>query len=286
MFGELMATDAANQRLAGLVLQGPVRDIADIDELGFPVWCTGTAPGQAAKATVVSVGLPVVVGGVLVASGDQVIADRDGMAVVPAAEWPAIEAEVAALAAKEEKTRARLAAGGRLADINGLDLARFVAGRATHKSKLDNQRKTFNRHPRQFAGIVERGRAGALRPPQPPRRSHGARSSRRISAGARGSSRTRRWATTRPTTCRPTPTCWPRSGSPRSPACHRRRPAPRWRGSPPPPPGPWCGPTGSPPMTTTRPSATGWTRCPAARASTSPTSPTTSTCSRKARSRT
>ena len=75
-----------------------------------------------------SVGLPVVVGGVLVAPGDQVIADRDGIAVVPAAEWPAIEAEVAALAAKEEKTRARLAAGGRLADINGLDLARFLPG--------------------------------------------------------------------------------------------------------------------------------------------------------------
>ena len=126
LFGELMATDAANQRLAGLVVQGPVRDIADIDELGFPVWCTGIAPGQATKAAVVSVGLPVVVGGALVASGDQVIADRDGVVVVPAAQWPAIEAEVAALTAKEELTRARLAAGERLADINGLDLSRFL----------------------------------------------------------------------------------------------------------------------------------------------------------------
>src|SRR5215468_10854813 len=85
MFGELMATDAANQRLAGLVLQGLIRDIVDIGELGFPVWCTGTALGQAAKAMVVSMGLPVVVGGVLVASGDQVVADRDGVVVVPAA---------------------------------------------------------------------------------------------------------------------------------------------------------------------------------------------------------
>jgi len=62
LFGELMATDAVNQGLAGLVVAGPVRDIADIDGLGFPVWCTGTAPGQAAKATVISVGLPVVAG--------------------------------------------------------------------------------------------------------------------------------------------------------------------------------------------------------------------------------
>ena len=126
LFGELMATDALNQGLGGLVVAGPIRDIAGIDGLGFPVWCTGTAPGQAAKATVVSVGLPVVVGGVLVASGDQVIADRDGVVVVPAAEWPALQDEVTALAAKEGRTRERLASGERLADINGLDLSRFL----------------------------------------------------------------------------------------------------------------------------------------------------------------
>ena len=126
LFGELMATDALNQGLGGLVLQGPIRDIADIDELGFPVWCTGTAPGQAAKATAVSVGAPVVVGNVLVSPGDQIIADRDGIAVVPATEWPTIQADVAALAEREQKTRSRLAAGERLADINGLDLSEYL----------------------------------------------------------------------------------------------------------------------------------------------------------------
>jgi 4-hydroxy-4-methyl-2-oxoglutarate aldolase len=125
LFGELMSTDALNQGLAGLVVQGPVRDIADLDELGFPVWCTGTAPGKAAKASVVSVGAPVVVGGVLVSTGDQVVADRDGIAVVPAAHWAAVQADVIALAEQEAGTRARLAAGERLADINGLDLRRF-----------------------------------------------------------------------------------------------------------------------------------------------------------------
>jgi len=129
LFGELMATDAANQGLGGLVLQGPIRDIADIDELGFPVWCTGTAPGQATKTSALSVGAPVVVGNVLVSPRDQIIADRDGIAVVPAAEWDAIQAEVTALAEREAKTRARLAAGERLADINGLDLTRFLPQR-------------------------------------------------------------------------------------------------------------------------------------------------------------
>lgn len=126
LFGELMATDAENQRLGGLVVQGPIRDIADIGLLGFPVWCTGTAPGQAAKASVVSVGAPVVVGGILVATGDQIVADEDGVAVVPAADWQDIRADVAALAGREAKTRARLAAGERLADINGLDLSSYL----------------------------------------------------------------------------------------------------------------------------------------------------------------
>ena len=126
LLGGLMATDAASQGLAGLVVQGPIRDIADISELGFPVWCTGTAPGQATKTSVVSVGAPVIVGGVLVSPGDQIIADADGIAVVPAAHWDAVQADVAALAEREAKTRARLAAGERLADINGLDLSRFL----------------------------------------------------------------------------------------------------------------------------------------------------------------
>jgi regulator of RNase E activity RraA len=82
---------------------------------------------------VVSVGKPVVVGNVLVSPGDQIIADGDGIAVVPAAEWPAIQAGVAALAEREQKTRSRLAAGERLADINGLDLSGFLPQRSADR---------------------------------------------------------------------------------------------------------------------------------------------------------
>jgi 4-hydroxy-4-methyl-2-oxoglutarate aldolase len=125
LFGELMATDAANQGLGGLVLHGPIRDIADVNYLGFPIWCTGTAPAQATKTSIVSVGAPVVVGGALVSPGDQIIADPDGIAVVPAAVWQSVLADAVALADREAATRARLAAGERLADINGLDLTTF-----------------------------------------------------------------------------------------------------------------------------------------------------------------
>ena len=67
-----------------------------------------------------------VVGGVLVSPGDQVVADRDGVVVVPASEWAAVQADAAALGEREQKTRDRLAAGERLADINGLDLSKYL----------------------------------------------------------------------------------------------------------------------------------------------------------------
>ncbi|MGO9081395.1 MAG: RraA family protein [Streptosporangiaceae bacterium] len=124
--GELLATDAANQGLAGMVIGGPIRDFADIDALGFPVLAAGTAPGQAAKTRLLSCNQPVAVGGVLVRPGDQVIADPDGAVVVPAALWPQVLAGVRALAEREESVRARLAAGERLADISGLDLSSFL----------------------------------------------------------------------------------------------------------------------------------------------------------------
>jgi 4-hydroxy-4-methyl-2-oxoglutarate aldolase len=128
LVGEFMATEAANRGLAGIVLQGPVRDIEDLERLGLPVLCAGTAPAQSTKLSLLSVGQPVVVGKVLVRTGDQIIADRDGAVVVPADAWPAVRADAAALAGREEEVRRRLAAGERLADIQGLDLSPYLPG--------------------------------------------------------------------------------------------------------------------------------------------------------------
>ena len=128
LVGEFMATEAANRGLAGIVVSGPVRDIEDLERLGLPVLCTGTAPAQSAKAGLLSVGQPVVVGKALVRTGDQIIADRDGAVVVPAGVWPAVRADAGALAAREDEVRRRLAAGERLADIQGLDLSPYLLG--------------------------------------------------------------------------------------------------------------------------------------------------------------
>jgi regulator of RNase E activity RraA len=67
-----------------------------------------------------------VVGNVPVVTGDQIVADRDGIVVVPAADWAAIQADVQALADREAKVRERLNNNERLADINGLDLSKYL----------------------------------------------------------------------------------------------------------------------------------------------------------------
>lgn len=125
LFGELMATDAVARGLGGLVVAGTVRDLADLDGLGLPIVCAGAAPGQCTKTSLVSVGEPVAVGGVLVQPGDQVIADRDGVAVVPAGLWEEVREEALALAEREDGYLRRLKAGERLAQILALD---FSAG--------------------------------------------------------------------------------------------------------------------------------------------------------------
>ena len=125
LIGEFVATEAANRGLGGIVLEGLARDADDIDRLGFPLLCSGTTPARPARASLLSVGQPVVVGKVLVRTGDQIVADRDGAVVVPAASWPAVRAEAATLAGPEETMRRRLAAGERFADILGLDLAAY-----------------------------------------------------------------------------------------------------------------------------------------------------------------
>ena len=116
-FGELMAMDAEGRELLGLVIDGAIRDGGSVAVTGFPVFHAGLAPAAPAKRSAESVGEPVVVGGVEVAPGDQVVADSDAVLVVAAAEWPAIEAAALELLAREEEIRTHLLRGGRLADV-------------------------------------------------------------------------------------------------------------------------------------------------------------------------
>lgn len=83
--GDLMIGIARNRGLEGIVTDGAVRDVEGIIEVGRPVFCAGISPNSPSKTGLGTVGLPVTLGGVSIASGDVLIGDRNGVVVVPQA---------------------------------------------------------------------------------------------------------------------------------------------------------------------------------------------------------
>lgn len=83
LMGEIMYRQAERQRLAGLVLDGPIRDAADIFSGGVPLYATGSTPGGPYKEGPGEVNVPVSCGGVNVNPGDIIVGDGDGVIVIP-----------------------------------------------------------------------------------------------------------------------------------------------------------------------------------------------------------
>jgi 4-hydroxy-4-methyl-2-oxoglutarate aldolase len=99
-WGEVLTTAAQARGVAGLVIDGCVRDVAELEKLAFPVFSTGLALPGATKTGRGSVGWTATVGDVEVRDGDWVVGDRDGVVVVPG---DAIDAVLAAARARAEK---------------------------------------------------------------------------------------------------------------------------------------------------------------------------------------
>jgi regulator of RNase E activity RraA len=110
LVGELIAERLRARGCVGLVVDGAVRDVGDLEEIGFPVFARAVTPAGPYRHGPFRVGVPVAIGGVVVHTGDVVVADGDGVAVVPAAEAADVLARAEAKHADETRTRNEIVA--------------------------------------------------------------------------------------------------------------------------------------------------------------------------------
>src|SRR6202163_3437168 len=128
MFGDLLATSFRARGAVGLVIDAGCRDVADLRDMGFPVWSKAVHAKGTVKATIGSVNTPIICAGALVHPGDVVVADDDGVVIVPKLQAAKVAAAAAAREAKEAGTRRRLAAGELGLDVYGMRESLAKAG--------------------------------------------------------------------------------------------------------------------------------------------------------------
>lgn len=119
-FGELLATSLRSRGVRGLILDAGCRDVRELEEMGFPVWSRSISAHGTVKETLGDVNVPVSCGDEIVRPGDVIVADDDGVVVVPRLKAAEVVAASEARLDKEKAARARYQAGELGLDVNSM----------------------------------------------------------------------------------------------------------------------------------------------------------------------
>lgn len=110
-FGDMMASFAKRRGCAGLIIDAGVRDIADLRAMNFPVWAKSICAAGTDRGKAGSINVPIICAGIEIRAGDVVVADDDGVCVVPYADVSETVQKIRQRQAKEEAIKQRLQAG-------------------------------------------------------------------------------------------------------------------------------------------------------------------------------